>query len=65
MHVEGSLWKYNFVAGCWEDIKCRNFPRGLKFNSVLLSGNIIFIHGGKGIRYHNQSEYQTFMGTYN
>ncbi|VVC45978.1 Kelch-type beta propeller [Cinara cedri] len=61
-HVEGSLWKYNFIAGLWENITCRNFPGSLKFNSVLLSGSIIFIHGGKGIRYHNQSKYQTFIG---
>lgn len=61
---KGSLWKYHLIAGCWEEIKCKNLPKHFKFNSILLLGNLVFLHGGNGPKYSNNSICQTFIGKY-
>ncbi|XP_050532184.1 kelch domain-containing protein 10-like isoform X2 [Daktulosphaira vitifoliae] len=57
----GTLWKYDLVACRWVKLKC-NLPHQLKYSSIILSGNLIIIHGGIGARFSNESNYKTFIG---
>jgi len=60
----GFLWKYNLIANRWVQMRCRNFPKHFKFNTIILSGNVIIIYGGGGTRFSDRSTYQTFIGIF-
>ncbi|KAL4098578.1 hypothetical protein QTP88_023155 [Uroleucon formosanum] len=60
--ANATLKRYNFIADRWETIKCKNLPTCFKLTSILLSRNLIIIHGGTDFEYINEYSFQLFIG---
>ncbi|XP_022179263.1 kelch domain-containing protein 10-like [Myzus persicae] len=57
-----ALKKYNFIADRWETIKCMNLPTYFNLTRILMSGNLIIVHGGKNFEYINEYTFRLFIG---
>ncbi|XP_050426244.1 kelch domain-containing protein 10 homolog [Adelges cooleyi] len=59
---KGCLWKFNLVTCQWKNLRSRHLSRVLSYSSIILSGNLIIIYGGTGVRFSNYCPYNIYIG---
>lgn len=55
------VWRFDFITRTWKKLQFEKLPNELASSAVVLSGNLLFLHGGTGIPFGVQFNDNVFV----